>query len=102
MNKWQMKFVNHKLKPGDYIVSLAGEITVNTYIERNNYYWWSKGTPEYVIKPLVYKSINWWKIAFWVLLISSVAPFLFYQGSDELGCLYFEFFGKLFIFGVLE
>lgn len=102
MNKWQKKFVNHTLEPNDYITLAKGKIIVNTYLERNNYFWWSKGTPEYVIKPLIYKYINWWKIAFWGLLISSCLPFMFYQGKDELGCLYFEFLGKLLVFGVIE
>lgn len=46
--------------------------------------------------------MNWWKIAFITLLILNLIPLPFYDGFDELGCLYFDIFSKILILGVLQ
>ncbi len=103
MNKWQRKYIKGTLPDGDYRVIVDGQEVIRTLETLgNNVKWWKFGKPSYVIAPVKYEPINWWKIIFFVFLILSFLPMVFFDGTDELDCLYFRVFDKLYIFGVLE
>lgn len=91
-----------KLISGEYLTIVKGVEHVNRLTIIGHRAYWSKGQPDKILRPLNQKYRNWWKIAFIVLLILNLLPLPFYDGMDELGCLYFNVFGKLFIFGVLQ